>query len=96
MASESATLLDKIITMLPEKDEPDYGNAVTFCLIGRPNVGKSSLTNRILGQERVIVDATPGTTRDSIDTPFSQRWSELCHHRYRRLGEKRKNLRSDR
>jgi GTP-binding protein len=37
-------LLDKIITMLPEKDEPDYGNAVTFCLIGRPNVGKSSLT----------------------------------------------------
>jgi GTPase len=65
-------LLDKIITMLPQKDEPDYGNAVTFCLIGRPNVGKSSLTNRILGQERVIVDPTPGTTRDSIDTPFSK------------------------
>lgn len=65
-------LLDKIVSMLPEKPDIDYGNAVTFSLIGRPNVGKSSLTNRILGQSRVIVDSTPGTTRDSIDTPFSK------------------------
>jgi len=65
-------LLDKVVSMLPEKIEPDYGNAVTFSLIGRPNVGKSSLTNRILGESRVIVDPTPGTTRDSIDTPFSK------------------------
>jgi len=65
-------LLDKVVSMLPEKPDTDYGNAVTFSLIGRPNVGKSSLTNRILGQSRVIVDSTPGTTRDSIDTPFSK------------------------
>lgn len=65
-------LLDKVVALLPKKDDVDYGDAITFSLIGRPNVGKSSLTNRILGQERVIVDATPGTTRDAIDTPFEK------------------------
>jgi small GTP-binding protein domain len=61
-----------VVALLPKKDDVDYGDAITFSLIGRPNVGKSSLTNRILGQERVIVDATPGTTRDAIDTPFEK------------------------
>lgn len=65
-------LLDKIIALLPEKEEPNYGDAVTFCLIGRPNVGKSSITNQILGSPRVLVDSTSGTTRDAIDTPFSK------------------------
>lgn len=65
-------LLDKVVALLPKKDDVDYGDAINFSLIGRPNVGKSSLTNRILGQERVIVDATPGTTRDAIDTPFEK------------------------
>lgn len=64
-------ILDKIVATLPEKEEPDYGDAITFCLIGRPNVGKSSLTNALLGSERVIVDSTAGTTRDAIDTPFT-------------------------
>lgn len=63
-------LLDKIIHSLPEKEEPDYGEAITFSLIGRPNVGKSSLSNKILGKERTIASPISGTTRDAIDTPF--------------------------
>ena len=63
-------LLDKIVSMLPEKDIPDYGDAITFSLIGRPNVGKSSLSNRLLGKERTIVSDIEGTTRDSIDSQF--------------------------
>ena len=65
-------LLDKIVSLLPEEKEEDYGDATSFCFIGRPNVGKSSLTNAILGDNRVIVKDLPGTTRDSIDTPFSR------------------------
>ncbi|MBE6126780.1 MAG: ribosome biogenesis GTPase Der [Erysipelotrichaceae bacterium] len=64
-------LLDKIVSLLPNKAEEDFGDAIAFSLIGRPNVGKSSLTNRLLGEERVIVKNLAGTTRDSIDTPFS-------------------------
>lgn len=64
-------MLDKIIADIPEKEDVDYGNAIAFSLIGRPNVGKSSITNALLGQDRVIVSDIAGTTRDSIDTPFS-------------------------
>ena len=64
-------LLDKVVSLLPETEEPDYEGAITFSLIGRPNVGKSSLTNALLGEDRVIVKNIAGTTRDSIDTPFS-------------------------
>ena len=63
-------LLDKIIEVLPERKQKTYENAICFSIIGRPNVGKSSLTNALLGQERVIVSNIEGTTRDSIDTPF--------------------------
>lgn len=63
-------LLDSIIKNLPEKKLKRYENTLEFCLIGQPNVGKSSLTNAILGTERVIVSDIPGTTRDAIDTPF--------------------------
>jgi GTP-binding protein len=63
-------LLDKIVELLPEKKEKKYPDTVEFCLIGQPNVGKSSLTNAILGTERVIVSDIAGTTRDAIDTPF--------------------------
>ena len=61
-------IVDKIAD---EKDELDE-DVITFSLIGRPNVGKSSLTNAILNQERVIVSDISGTTRDSIDTPFTR------------------------
>jgi GTPase len=66
-------LLDRIVALL-EVAEPDAGegegdeDAVRLAVIGRPNVGKSSLVNRFLGQERVIVSDRAGTTRDAIDT----------------------------
>lgn len=63
-------VLDKIVSLIPDKHDVDYGSAIAFSLIGRPNVGKSSITNALLGQDRVIVSNIAGTTRDSIDTPF--------------------------
>ncbi len=65
-------VLDKIIHLLPEKDDVQYQNAICFSIIGRPNVGKSSLTNALLNQDRVIVSNIEGTTRDAIDTPFNK------------------------
>ena len=65
-------LLDKIIALLPEKEEEEYEGAISFCFVGRPNVGKSSLTNALLGDQRVIVKDIAGTTRDSIDSPFTK------------------------
>ncbi len=66
-------LLDEIISRIPEEafvedDEDD----IKIAIIGRPNVGKSSLVNAFLGEERVIVSEIAGTTRDSIDTPFEK------------------------
>ena len=63
-------VLNKIIDHIEENKDETSEDEITFCLIGRPNVGKSSLTNAILSQERVIVSDISGTTRDSIDTPF--------------------------
>lgn len=65
-------MLDEVIKLLPVKDSKKYDDAICFSIIGRPNVGKSSLTNAILNQERVIVSNIEGTTRDSIDTPFKR------------------------
>lgn len=64
-------LLDKVVSLLPEKETNVYENAISFCLIGRPNVGKSSLSNRFLNNQRTIVSDIAGTTRDSIDSAFS-------------------------
>jgi GTPase len=63
-------LLDRIVDLLPEGEEEDPGDTVRLAIIGRPNVGKSSLVNRFLGEERVIVSEVAGTTRDAIDMPL--------------------------
>lgn len=65
-------ILDKIITYLPNKTINEKENVISFSLIGRPNVGKSSLVNAILNQNRVIVSNVEGTTRDAVDTPFKR------------------------
>ncbi len=64
-------LLDACVAYFPPEDEEEEeSDAIKVALIGRPNVGKSSLTNRILGQQRTIVSNVPGTTRDAIDSAF--------------------------
>lgn len=65
-------LLNKIIQYLPENNDDVDDEKITFCMVGRPNVGKSSLVNALLNEERVIVSNISGTTRDSIDTPFTK------------------------
>ena len=64
-------LLDKVTELFPIDTEPEYEpDVIKIAVVGRPNVGKSSLTNAILGEERSIVSDIAGTTRDAIDTPF--------------------------
>jgi GTP-binding protein len=62
-------LLDRVVASLPEEGRPGLGEeAIRVAVLGRPNVGKSSLVNALVGEERVIVSEVPGTTRDAIDT----------------------------
>ncbi len=63
-------VLDRVAELLPVVEEEDEEDTVKVAIVGRPNVGKSLLLNRLLGQERSVVSAVPGTTRDSIDTPL--------------------------
>jgi GTP-binding protein len=63
-------LLDRIVELLPAGDSEEPDDTVRLAVIGRPNVGKSSLVNRFLGEERVIVSDLAGTTRDAIDMPL--------------------------
>ena len=64
-------LLDQVVSHFPETDTESDDDSIRFSFIGRPNVGKSSLVNAILGEERVIVSDISGTTRDAIDTRFT-------------------------
>src|SRR5262249_56906724 len=64
-------LLDAIVERLPTVTATDHKrDEINVAIIGRPNVGKSSLINKLLGQERVIVSPIPGTTRDAVDSVF--------------------------
>ena len=67
-------LMDEIIRLLPDEPETEVAETpeppLCIAIVGRPNVGKSTLANRLLGFERSVVDAQPGTTRDALDTPF--------------------------
>ncbi|MCW3027000.1 MAG: ribosome-associated GTPase EngA [Solirubrobacterales bacterium] len=66
----SGDLLDRIVELLPDGELEADADAIRLAIIGRPNVGKSSLVNRFLGEERVIVSEDAGTTRDAIDMPL--------------------------
>lgn len=67
----SGDLLDRVVEMLPPLEEEDEDDETLYvAVIGKPNVGKSSFVNRLLGEERMVVSEVAGTTRDSIDTPM--------------------------
>ena len=70
-------VLDKVYELLPSKDEDESDNEIiNVAVIGKPNVGKSSLINRILGEERLIVSNIAGTTRDAIDSYFENEFGK--------------------
>jgi GTP-binding protein len=64
-------LLDAVLERIPTGRARTHGETISLALVGKPNVGKSSLVNRLLGEERMIVHDEPGTTRDSIDSEFT-------------------------
>lgn len=64
-------LLDEMVKQLPVLDEAEDPDTIRVAVIGRPNAGKSSLVNRLLGEERLVVTPIAGTTRDAIDTTFN-------------------------
>jgi GTP-binding protein len=66
----SGDLLDRIVALLPDDEDEPEDDTIRLAVIGRPNVGKSSLVNRFLGEQRTIVSDVAGTTRDAIDTPL--------------------------
>ena len=75
-----AELLDAVVTRFPVKStepEPEPAPEVAIAIVGRPNVGKSSLVNRLLREERVMVSDMPGTTRDSVDVTLQYRKRKL-------------------
>jgi GTP-binding protein len=67
-----ADLLDHLARQIPDEIPASFPEGIKVAVIGRPNVGKSSFVNSLLGQEKVIVSESPGTTRDSIDTQVEQ------------------------
>jgi GTP-binding protein len=70
-------LLDDLAAALPRMDDTPDPERIRVAVVGRPNVGKSSLVNRLLGQERLLVSPLPGTTRDAIDTPLRHQGTEF-------------------
>ncbi|RSL33478.1 ribosome biogenesis GTPase Der [Salibacterium salarium] len=74
-----ADMLDAVLRYFPDIEETEYDeDTIRMSVIGRPNVGKSSIVNAVLGEERVIVSDIPGTTRDAIDTVFERDGQEYA------------------
>jgi GTP-binding protein len=77
VGTQSGDLLDAVVARLPPPTPVESREAIQVAIIGRPNVGKSSLANRLLGEERYVVSPLPGTTRDAVDTPLRYRGRTL-------------------
>lgn len=82
-------MLDEITSLFPEKSEQEEDERPRVAIIGKPNVGKSSIINKLLGENRVIVSDIAGTTRDAIDTPVL--WNEKEYVFIDTAGLRRKN-----
>ena len=75
--SGSGDLLDAVFACIPEtEDEEEEDDVINVCVIGKPNAGKSSIINKILGTDRLIVSSMAGTTRDAIDTRFDNEYGK--------------------
>ncbi|WP_025667375.1 ribosome biogenesis GTPase Der [Aquimarina megaterium] len=70
--SGTGELLDELVKVLPEKDEDESSELPRFAVVGRPNAGKSSFINALIGEDRYIVTDIAGTTRDAIDTKYNR------------------------
>jgi GTP-binding protein len=73
----SGDLLDAIVAKLPAADDVEDDKAIHVAVIGKPNVGKSSFVNKLLGEDRMVVSDVAGTTRDSIDTPMKYHGNDI-------------------
>jgi len=73
----SGDLLDELVRRLPDAPPEEDATALRVAVVGRPNVGKSSIINRLLGEDRLVVSAEAGTTRDAIDTPMTYHGRKL-------------------
>ncbi len=73
----SGDLLDEIVKKIPVFAGEDDATSLRVAVVGRPNVGKSSFVNRLLGEQRLVVSDIAGTTRDSIDTPFTYHGKDI-------------------
>ena len=82
-------VLDEIVAELPKTDESEDEEKINIAIIGKPNAGKSSLVNALIKENRVIVSPIAGTTRDSIDTPFT--WNGEEYNLIDTAGIRRKN-----
>jgi GTP-binding protein len=74
------TLMERLVPLLPHEENPTEKKPLRVAVVGRPNAGKSSYINRLLHDERVIVSDVPGTTRDSIEIPFTIGKGETARH----------------
>jgi len=77
IGKRTGDLLDLIVERLPAALEEEATPAIRVAVVGRPNVGKSSLVNQLLGEDRLVVAPEPGTTRDAIDTPLMYEGQQL-------------------